>query len=69
VGGGIYEDIPLSTQSGQLVCGSAWVGAQGGRSGASGEFLLWLLGGSYNLRSAGPLTASAGFSGAPIFVA
>jgi len=48
VGGGIYEDIPLSTHSGQLVCGSAWVGAQGGGSGAGGEFVLWLLGGKYN---------------------
>lgn len=47
-GGGVYEDIPLSTAPGGLYCGSAWVRSQTGATGAGGQFVLWLLGGSYN---------------------
>jgi hypothetical protein len=45
-GGGIYQDIPLSTTAGQLVCASAWLRNEGSATGASGSFVLWLLGGS-----------------------
>jgi hypothetical protein len=47
-GGGIFEDVPLSTSPGQLVCGSAWVRTEGSATGASGSLVLWLLGGSPN---------------------
>jgi hypothetical protein len=45
-GGGIYQDVPLTTSAGQVVCGSAWVRTEGAATGASGEFVLWLTGGS-----------------------
>ena len=44
-GGGIYEDVPLTTAAGQLICGSAWVRTEGSATGASGSFALWLTGG------------------------
>ena len=47
-GGGIYQDVPLSVSAGQLICGSAWVRTEGSVTGASGSFVLWLLGGSTN---------------------
>ena len=48
-GGGVYEDIPLSTSAGGgLYCGSVWVRTQARATGAGGQFVLWLLGGSYN---------------------
>jgi surface antigen len=47
-GGGIYQDVPLSTVPGETICGSAWVRTQSPQTGASGSFVLWLLGGSYN---------------------
>ena len=43
-GGGIYEDVPLTTAAGQLICGSAWVRTEGSATGASGSFALWLTG-------------------------
>ncbi len=45
-GGGIYEDVPLSTTPGDTVCGSAWLRTEGTATGASGSFALWLTGGS-----------------------
>jgi hypothetical protein len=42
-GGGVFEDVPLSTSPGGLYCASAWVAGSG-----SGQFVVWLLGGSYN---------------------
>jgi surface antigen len=47
-GGGIYEDVAVSTSPGQVVCASAWVRNQYPSSGGSGQFVVWLLGGSYN---------------------
>ncbi len=47
-GGGIYEDVALSTSPGQLICGSAWLRTEGAATGAAGSFALWLLGGSSN---------------------
>src|ERR1700759_5695668 len=45
-GGGIYQDVALSTSAGQTVCGSAWVRSQVPDGGASGTFALFLFGGS-----------------------
>ena len=45
-GGGIYQDVALNTTPGQLVCGSAWLRTEGSATGASGSFVLWLLGGT-----------------------
>jgi hypothetical protein len=45
-GGGIYQDVALSTSAGETVCGSAWVRSQVPNTGASGTFALFLLGGS-----------------------
>lgn len=47
-GGGIYEDIPITANPGQVICGSAWVRTQYPATGASGDLVLWLTGGSYN---------------------
>jgi surface antigen len=48
-GGGVYEDIPLTSAPGGLYCGSAWVRTQiRSSAAASGQFVVWLLGGSYN---------------------
>jgi len=47
-GGGIYQDVALSTSPGQSVCGSAWVRTQYPGTGGAGTFALWLLGGSSN---------------------
>ncbi|HEY0169215.1 MAG TPA: M4 family metallopeptidase [Jatrophihabitans sp.] len=44
-GGGIYQDLPVSTVAGDVYCGSAWVRTQYPETGASGTFVLWLLGG------------------------
>jgi hypothetical protein len=55
-GGGIYEDVALSTTPGELICGSAWLRSEGA-AGASGTFALWLLGGAANE------SASARYSG------
>ena len=44
-GGGIYQDVPVSTVAGNLSCASAWVQTQG-TTGASGTFTLFLMGGS-----------------------
>ncbi|HEY1568050.1 MAG TPA: hypothetical protein VGF68_13565, partial [Solirubrobacteraceae bacterium] len=43
-GGGIYEDVPLTTSAGQTVCASAWLRTQTPATGASGKFTLWLTG-------------------------
>jgi hypothetical protein len=43
-GGGIYQDVPLNTTAGQLICGSAWVRNEGDGTTASGQFVLWLTG-------------------------
>jgi hypothetical protein len=43
-GGGIYQDVALSTSAGETVCGSAWVRSQVPSTGASGTFALFLLG-------------------------
>lgn len=43
-GGGIYEDVSLSTSAGQTVCGSARVRTEYPSTGASGRFALWLTG-------------------------
>lgn len=45
-GGGIYEDVALNTSPGQLICGSAWLRTEGTATGASGSFVLWLIGGA-----------------------
>ena len=45
-GGGIYQDVSLSTTAGQLVCASAWLRTQLPATGASGTFSLYLRGGS-----------------------
>jgi len=47
-GGSVYKDIALNAQPGQVYCGSAVVRSQAGSTGASGTFVVWLLGGSYN---------------------
>jgi hypothetical protein len=56
-GGGAFEDVPLSTSAGQLICASAWVRTQYPSTAASGAFNIWLLGG------AGSEGGSAAFSG------
>ena len=43
-GGGIYQDVALTTSAGQLVCASAWLRTQLPATGASGRFALWLTG-------------------------
>jgi hypothetical protein len=43
-GGGIYQDVALSTSAGQLVCASAWLRTQLPSTGASGTFSLYLRG-------------------------
>ena len=58
-GGGIYEDVPLGTTAGQLVCGSAWVRTEGTATGASGELALWLTGDTTHE------VGTAGYSGLP----
>ena len=45
-GGGIIQDIPLTTVAGQTVCGSAEVRTEYPGTGASGTFALWLTGGT-----------------------
>ena len=45
-GGGIYQDVSVSTTAGQLVCASAWLRTQLPATGASGTFALYLRGGS-----------------------
>lgn len=45
-GGGAYEDVAMSTSPGELVCASAWVRTQYPATGASGSFVIWLMGGS-----------------------
>ncbi len=45
-GGGIYQDVPLTTDAGETICASAWVRTEGTSPGASGSFALWLMGGS-----------------------
>ena len=47
-GGGFYQDVNISTVPGETICGSAWVRTQYPQTGATGSFVLWLLGGSYN---------------------
>ena len=44
-GGGAYEDVAMNTAPGQLVCASAWVRTQYPATGASGSFVVWLIGG------------------------
>src|ERR1700722_2449537 len=36
-GGGIYQDVSLSTSPGQMVCGSAWARTEGAATGDSGS--------------------------------
>src|ERR1700753_4272623 len=43
-GGGIYEDVPLTTSAGQLVCASAWLRTQLPSTGTAGTCTLWLTG-------------------------
>jgi hypothetical protein len=43
-GGGIYQDVSMSTTAGQLVCASAWLRTQLPATGASGTFALYLRG-------------------------
>jgi hypothetical protein len=44
-GGGIYQDVALSTSAGQTVCGSAFVRSQAPSTAANGTFALFLTGG------------------------
>ncbi|HEX3976507.1 MAG TPA: hypothetical protein VHW96_09595 [Solirubrobacteraceae bacterium] len=59
-GGGIYQDVALNTSPGATVCASAWVRSEVPATGASGQLVVWLLGGS-GANDAG----SASFSGLP----
>jgi hypothetical protein len=43
-GGGIYQDLALTTSAGQLVCASAWLRTQLPATGAEGTFSLYLRG-------------------------
>jgi hypothetical protein len=43
-GGGIYQDVAVSTSAGQLVCASAWLRTQLPSTGAAGTFSLYLRG-------------------------
>jgi hypothetical protein len=43
-GGGIYQDIALNTTAGETVCGSAWLRTEVPDTGASGQFVMWLIG-------------------------
>ena len=45
-GGGIIQDIPLTTSAGQTVCGSAELRTEYPGTGAAGTFALWLTGGA-----------------------
>ena len=45
-GGGIYQDVSVSAVAGNVYCASAWVRTQYPSTGASGKFVVWLLGGS-----------------------
>ena len=45
-GGGIYQDVALNTSAGATVCASAWVRSEAPVTGASGQFVVWLIGGS-----------------------
>jgi hypothetical protein len=45
-GGGIYQDVALNTSPGATVCASAWVRSEVPATGASGQFVVWLIGGS-----------------------
>ena len=46
-GGGIYENITgLTINAGDALCGTSEVRNQAGSDGASGSFVIWLLGGS-----------------------
>ncbi len=46
-GGGIYQDVSgLSINAGDTICGSAEVRDQLNETGASGSFVIWLLGGN-----------------------
>ena len=48
-GGGIYQDVGgLSVEIGDTVCAGAFVRTEAGRTGASGRFNVWLLGGARN---------------------
>jgi hypothetical protein len=58
-GGGIYEDMALSTAAGETVCGSARIRTEYPASGASGGFALWLTG------TAAHDGSSARYSGLP----
>ncbi len=45
-GGGLIQDIPLTTSPGQTICGSAEVRTEYPGTGAAGSFALWLTGGA-----------------------
>ncbi|WP_186316088.1 S1 family peptidase [Catellatospora sichuanensis] len=46
-GGGIYQDVNLAINPGDTYCGSAQVATQGATGGASGNFVIWLIGASH----------------------
>ncbi|GAB4048641.1 RHS repeat-associated core domain-containing protein [Catellatospora paridis] len=43
-GGSIYQDVNLAINPGDTFCGTAQVATQGTAGGASGSFVLWLMG-------------------------
>jgi hypothetical protein len=45
-GGGIYQDVALNTSAGATVCASAWARSEPPATGASGQFVMWLIGGT-----------------------
>jgi hypothetical protein len=45
-GGGIIQDIPLTTSAGETICGSAELRTEYPGTGAAGTFALWLTGGA-----------------------
>jgi hypothetical protein len=48
-GGGIFQDVSgLTIEPGDTFCGNAELRSEGNKTGASGEFTIWLLGGSGN---------------------
>ena len=47
-GGSVYTDIPLTINTRNTYCATAWVRTEGAGQGASGNFNLWLTGGLSN---------------------
>jgi hypothetical protein len=47
VGGGVYQNIAFRPTAGSEFCASTWVRTQAPQEGASGQFVIWLLGGAF----------------------